>query len=79
MSTRSQRVVSVTFGSGKVMQNMTRIRCTLSEEFIISSEHMVLWVGAVSARKPSVADSLRNATRRSQSAADVSPHHAGDA
>ena len=40
---------------------------------------MALSVGAVVERKLRVADSLRKASRRSRSAAEVNPHYAGDA
>jgi len=44
-----------------------------------ASEQIVPSVGAVAGRKLSSVDRLRKASRRSRSAAEVSPHHAGDA
>ena len=44
-----------------------------------ASEQIVPSVGAVAGRKSRAVDRLRKASMRSRSAADVSPHHAGDA
>jgi len=44
-----------------------------------ASKQIVLSVGTVVGRKLRAIDRLRKASRRTRSAAEVSPHHAGDA
>jgi len=67
------------FGGRRRRRKWDQCEVILVKSLSLASEQMVPSTGAMAGWKPRVVDHMTKASRRSRSAAEVNPHHTGDA